>query len=124
MSALRASRLQNHTWEVTIAGTKVFLTADEAEDGSCAGVWLETHLRDSNASTRSWANLWALMLTKALRCGCSLDSVVDSVLFARTEDGGIVQGDPDIRLCNSVVDYVAKRLAITFLGRTELVQGG
>lgn len=120
MSALRASRIQNLTWEVTIGGAKVYLTADIAEDGRCAGIWLQKHLRQSDAETRSWADLWALAFTKALRCGCSLDSLVDAYLFVRTDDGGVVQGDAQIKMATSIVDYVAKRLAIEFLGRDEL----
>jgi ribonucleoside-diphosphate reductase alpha chain len=119
VSAVHAPRLQATTHEVTVAGTKLYLTVDTAADGSCAGLWLELHVR-SDPQARSWANLWAQAATKALRCGCSLESVVESVLHARTEDGGPVQGDPDIRMCLSVVDYVSRRLAIDFMGRDDL----
>ena len=123
MNAIRAPRLQATTHEVVVAGTKLYLTVDTAEDGRCAGLWLELHVR-SDPQARSWANLWAQAATKALRCGCSLESVVESVLHVRTEDGGLVQGDPDIRMCLSVVDYVARRLAIDFLGRDDLRHSG
>jgi ribonucleoside-diphosphate reductase alpha chain len=47
---------------------------------------------------------------------------VDAFVFTRFEPNGIVTGNPHIKMTTSVIDYVFRELAITYLGRTDLAQ--
>jgi ribonucleoside-diphosphate reductase alpha chain len=49
-----------------------------------------------------------------------LDEYVDAFLFTRFEPNGIVQGNPYIKMSTSLIDYIFRELAITYLGRHDL----
>jgi ribonucleoside-diphosphate reductase alpha chain len=49
-----------------------------------------------------------------------LDEYVDAFLFTRFEPNGIVQGNPYIKMSTSIIDYIFRELAITYLGRHDL----
>jgi ribonucleoside-diphosphate reductase alpha chain len=51
-----------------------------------------------------------------------LDEFVDAFLFTRFEPNGVVQGNPHIKMTTSIIDYIFRELAITYLGRHDLAQ--
>src|SRR5262249_10833013 len=57
-----------------------------------------------------------------LQHGVPLDEFVDAFVFTRFEPNGIVQGHDQIKMVTSVIDYVFRELAISYLGRNDLAQ--
>jgi ribonucleoside-diphosphate reductase alpha chain len=55
-----------------------------------------------------------------LQHGVPLDEFVDAFLFTRFEPNGVVQGNPHIKMSTSIIDYIFRELAITYLGRHDL----
>jgi ribonucleoside-diphosphate reductase alpha chain len=57
-----------------------------------------------------------------LQYGVPLDEFVDAFVFTRFEPSGMVQGHDNIKMATSVIDYIFRDLALSYLGRTDLVQ--
>jgi ribonucleoside-diphosphate reductase alpha chain len=55
-----------------------------------------------------------------LQHGVPLEEYVDAFLFTRFEPNGVVQGNPHIKMTTSIIDYIFRELAITYLGRSDL----
>src|SRR6185437_2320356 len=71
---------------------------------------------------RSMTNCFAIAISLGLQHGVPLDEFVDAFLFTRFEPHGIVQGNPHIKMTTSIIDYIFRELAITYLGRYDLAQ--
>ena len=55
-----------------------------------------------------------------LQHGVPLEEFIDAFLFTRFEPNGVVSGNPHIKMTTSIIDYIFRELAITYLGRHEL----
>src|SRR6185369_4057433 len=69
---------------------------------------------------RSMTNCFAIAVSLGLQHGVPLDEYVDAFLFTRFEPNGIVQGNPYIKMSTSIIDYIFRELAITYLDRKDL----
>jgi ribonucleoside-diphosphate reductase alpha chain len=67
-------------------------------------------------------NCFAIAISLGLQHGVPLDEFVDAFVFTRFEPNGMVSGNPHIKMTTSVIDYVFRELAITYLGRSDLAQ--
>jgi ribonucleoside-diphosphate reductase alpha chain len=67
-------------------------------------------------------NCFAIAISLGLQHGVPLEEFVDAFLFTRFEPNGVVQGNPHIKMTTSIIDYIFRELAITYLGRHELAQ--
>jgi hypothetical protein len=65
-------------------------------------------------------NCFAVAISLGLQFGVPLDRFVDSFVFTRFEPNGMVKGNDRIKMATSVIDYIFRELAITYLGRTDL----
>src|SRR5258707_1072579 len=65
-------------------------------------------------------NCFAIAVSLGLQHGVPLDEFVDAFLFTRFEPNGVVQGNPHIKMTTSIIDYIFRELAITYLGRHDL----
>src|SRR5439155_25765658 len=74
------------------------------------------------AAFRSMPNCFAIAICLGLQHGVPLDECVDAFLFTRFEPNGGVQGNPHIKMTTSVIDYIFRELAITYLGRHDLAR--
>ena len=61
-------------------------------------------------------------MSKGLQYGVHLEEFVDTFTFHTFEPRGMVEGHPNIKMANSIVDYVFRALGLEYLGRTDLVQ--
>ena len=90
----------------------------EYEDGSIGEVFIDMY---KEGSPFQGAMHWlAISLSKSLQYGMPLEKLIDTYLYTSSEPSGLVIGHPYIKTCSSVMDFVAKTLAIEYLGRTEL----
>src|SRR5258708_40300192 len=74
------------------------------------------------AAFRSMTNCFAIAISLGLQHGVPLEEYVDAFLFTRFEPNGMVQGNPHIRMTTSIIDYIFRELAITYLDRHDLAQ--
>src|SRR6202043_2195683 len=88
------------------------------DDGTLGEIFLDMH--KEGAAFRSMTNCFAIAVSLGLQHGVPLDEFVDAFLFTRFEPNGVVQGNPHIKMTTSIIDYIFRELAITYLGRHDL----
>ncbi len=113
-------RRAGYTQKAVVGGHKIYLRTGEYEDGSLGEIFLDMH--KEGAAFRSLMNCFAIAVSLGLQHGVPLDEFVDAFVFTRFEPNGMVQGHDQIKMVTSVIDYVFRELAISYLGRDELAQ--
>jgi ribonucleoside-diphosphate reductase alpha chain len=113
-------RRAGYTQKARIGNHKVYLRTGEYEDGALGEIFLDMH--KEGAAFRSMTNCFAIAISLGLQHGVPLEEFVDAFLFTRFEPNGAVQGNPHIRMTTSIIDYIFRELAITYLERHDLAQ--
>jgi ribonucleoside-diphosphate reductase alpha chain len=113
-------RRSGYTQKARIGGHKIYVRTGEYDDGSIGEIFLDMHRE--GAAFRSLMNCFAIAVSLGLQHGVPLEEFIDAFLFTRFEPNGVVAGNPHIKMSTSVIDYVFRELAITYLGRHELAQ--
>jgi ribonucleoside-diphosphate reductase alpha chain len=114
------NRRSGYTQKAKIGGHSVFLRTGEYEDGDLGEIFLDMH--KEGAAFRSILNSFAIAVSLGLQYGVPLEEYVDAFTFTRFEPNGIVQGHDYIKMATSVLDYIFRDLAISYLGRHDLGQ--
>ena len=112
------NRRGGYTQSATIGGTKLYLRTGEYEDGSLGEIFLDIH--KEGAAFRAVLNCFAIAVSMGLQHGVPLEEFCDAFLFTRFEPGGMVMGSDTIKLSTSLIDFVFRELAISYLGRYDL----
>ncbi len=113
-------RRAGYTQKARIGNHKMYLRTGEYEDGTLGEIFLDMH--KEGAAFRSMTNCFAIAISLGLQHGVPLEEFVDAFLFTRFEPNGMVQGNPHIKMTTSIIDYIFRELAITYLGRHDLAQ--
>ena len=113
-------RRAGYTQGARIGNHKVYLRTGEYEDGTLGEIFLDMH--KEGAAFRSMMNCFAIAISMGLQHGVPLEEFVDAFVFTRFEPNGMVQGNPHIKMTTSIIDYIFRELAITYLGRHDLAQ--
>ncbi|QDU60614.1 Vitamin B12-dependent ribonucleotide reductase [Planctomycetes bacterium Pan216] len=113
-------RRSGYTQKARIGGHKIYVRTGEYEDGSLGEIFLDMHRE--GAAFRSLMNSFAIAISLGLQHGVPLEEFADAFIFTRFEPNGPVSGNPHIKMATSVIDYIFRELAITYLGRNELAQ--
>ena len=109
-----------YTQKAKIGGHSIFLRTGQYEDGTLGEIFLDMH--KEGAAFRSLLNSFAIAVSLGLQYGVPLDEYVDAFTFTRFEPNGVVSGHDHIKMTTSVLDLVFRDLALSYLGRTDLVQ--
>ncbi len=112
------NRRYGYTQKAKIAGHTVYLRTGEYENGQLGEIFIDMHRE--GAAFRSLMNCFAIAVSLGLQHGVPLEEFVDAFVFTRFEPNGIVVGNDHIKMATSVIDYIFRELAITYLGRTDL----
>ncbi len=112
------NRRKGYTQKATVGGHKVYLRTGEYEDGRLSEIFIDMH--KEGAAFRSLMNNFAIAVSIALQYGVPLEEFVESFTFARFEPSGIVEGNDTIKMATSILDYIFRELAVSYLGRTDL----
>jgi ribonucleoside-diphosphate reductase alpha chain len=112
------NRRAGYTQKATVGGHKVYLRTGEYTEGTLGEIFIDMH--KEGAAYRSLMNCFAIAISLGLQYGVPLEEYVDAFVFTRFEPNGIVTGNPHLRLSTSVIDYIFRELAITYLGRHDL----
>jgi ribonucleotide reductase alpha subunit/intein/homing endonuclease len=113
-------RRTGYTQKARIGGHKIYIRTGEYEDGTLGEIFLDMH--KEGAAFRSMMNSFAIAISLGLQHGVPLDEFVDAFQFVRFEPNGMVQGNPHIKMTTSLIDYIFRELAISYLGRSDLAQ--
>ena len=111
-------RRTGYTQKASIGGHKVYLRSGEYEDGSLGEIFIDMH--KEGAAFRSVMNNFAIAISIGLQYGVPLEEFVEAFLFTRFEPAGPVQGNESIKNATSIMDYIFRELAISYLGRNDL----
>jgi ribonucleoside-diphosphate reductase alpha chain len=111
-------RRAGYTQKARIGTHKMYIRTGEYEDGTLGEIFIDMH--KEGAAFRSMTNCFAIAVSLGLQHGVPLEEYVDAFLFTRFEPNGIVQGNPYIKMSTSIIDYIFRELAITYLGRHDL----
>jgi ribonucleoside-diphosphate reductase alpha chain len=113
-------RRRGYTQKARVGGHKVYLRTGEFEDGSLGEIFVDMHRE--GAAFRSLMNCFAIAISLGLQYGVPLEEFVEAFVFTRFEPNGTVMGHDNIKMSTSVIDYIFRELALSYLGRTDLVQ--
>jgi ribonucleoside-diphosphate reductase alpha chain len=111
-------RRKGYTQKASVGGHKVYLRTGEYDDGSLAEVFIDMHKEGS--AFRSLMNNFAIAISIGLQYGVPLEEFVEAFTFTRFEPAGMVQGNEAIRMATSIIDYIFRELAISYLARNDL----
>ena len=114
------SRRRGYTQKARVGGHKVYIRTGEFEDGALGEIFIDMHRE--GAAFRSLMNCFAIAVSLGLQYGVPLEEFVEAFVFTRFEPNGSVQGHENIKMSTSVIDYIFRELALSYLGRTDLVQ--
>ena len=111
-------RRKGYTQKAIVGGHKVYLHTGEYEDGRLGEIFIDMH--KEGAALRAMMNNFAIAVSVGLQYGVPLEEFVEAFTFTRFEPAGLVQGNDSIKNATSILDYVFRELAISYLGRHDL----
>ena len=111
-------RRKGYTQKAVVGGHKVYLRTGEYQDGRLGEIFIDMH--KEGAAFRSLMNNFAIAISLGLQYGVPLEEYVEAFTFVRFEPAGLVQGNDAIKNATSILDYVFRELAISYLGRNDL----
>ncbi len=112
------SRRKGYTQKAVVGGHKVYLRTGEYDDGRLGEIFIDMH--KEGAALRSFINNFAIAVSLGLQYGVPLDEYVDAFTFTRFEPSGPVQGNDTIKFATSILDYVFRELAVSYMERFDL----
>ena len=111
-------RRKGYIQKAIVGGHKVYLHTGEYEDGSLGEIFIDMH--KEGAFLRSLMNNFAIAISIGLQYGVPLEEYVEAYTFTRFDPAGVVQGNNRIKNATSILDYVFRELAVSYLGRNDL----
>ncbi len=114
-------RRKGYIQKAGVGGHKVYIHTGEYEDGSLGEIFIDMH--KEGAAFRSLMNNFAIAISIGLQYGVPLDEFVDAYVFTRFEPAGPVSGNDRVKSATSILDYIFRELAISYLDRNDLSNG-
>ena len=111
-------RRKGYTQKAMVGGHKVYLRTGEYQDGRLGEIFIDMH--KEGAAFRAMMNNFAIAVSVGLQYGVPLEEFVDAFTFTRFEPAGMVQGNDSIKSATSILDYIFRELAVSYLDRTDL----
>ncbi|MCY4237812.1 MAG: vitamin B12-dependent ribonucleotide reductase [Rhodospirillaceae bacterium] len=111
-------RRRGYTQKAIVGGHKVYLRTGEYDDGALGEIFIDMHKEGS--AFRSMMDSFAIAVSMGLQYGVPLEEFVDAFTFTRFEPQGMVEGNDAIKMATSVIDYIFRELAVSYLGRDDL----
>jgi ribonucleoside-diphosphate reductase alpha chain len=111
-------RRKGYTQKAIVGGHKVYLRTGEYEDGQLGEIFIDMH--KEGAGFRAMMNNFAIAVSVGLQYGVPLEEFVEAFTFTRFEPAGMVQGNETIKNATSILDYIFRELAVSYLDRTDL----
>lgn len=112
------SRRKGYTQKAKVGGHTVFLRTGEYNDGRLGEIFLD--MNKEGSTLRALINNFAISVSLGLQYGVPLEEYVDAFVFTKFEPAGIIQGNDAIKNATSILDYVFRELAVSYLDRHDL----
>ena len=111
-------RRKGYIQKSEIGNHKVYLHTGEYNDGKIGEIFIDTN--KEGELVKAMMNNFAIAISLGLQYGVPLDEYVDAFIDTKFEPSGNVDGNDRILSATSILDYVFRELAISYLGREEL----
>ncbi|SEM46095.1 ribonucleoside-diphosphate reductase class II [Loktanella fryxellensis] len=111
-------RRKGYTQKAIVGGHKVYLRTGEYQNGKLGEIFIDMH--KEGAGFRAMMNNFAIAVSVGLQYGVPLEEFVDAFTFTKFEPAGGVQGNDSIKNATSILDYIFRELAVSYLDRTDL----
>lgn len=111
-------RRKGYTQKAIVGGHKVYLRTGEYDDGRIGEIFIDMH--KEGAAFRSLMNNFAIAISIGLQYGVPLEEFVEAFTFTRFEPSGLVEGNDTIKMATSILDYIFRELAVSYLQRNDL----
>ncbi len=111
-------RRKGYTQKAIVGGHKVYLRTGEYDDGRLGEIFIDMH--KEGAAFRAMMNNFAIAISLGLQYGVPLEEYVEAFTFTRFEPAGVVMGNEAIKNATSILDYIFRELAVSYLGRHDL----
>ncbi len=111
-------RRGGYTQKAKIGTQSVYLRTGEYDNGQLGEIFIDMHRE--GAAVRSLLNCFAIAISLGLQHGVPLEEYVDAFVFTKFEPSGMVNGNPHVKMTTSVIDYIFRELAVTYMGRGDL----
>jgi ribonucleoside-diphosphate reductase alpha chain len=111
-------RRKGYTQKAVVGGHKVYLRTGEYKDGQLGEIFIDMH--KEGAGFRAMMNNFAIAISVGLQYGVPLEEFVEAFTFTKFEPAGMVQGNDSIKNATSILDYIFRELAVSYLDRTDL----
>jgi len=111
-------RRKGYIQKVTVGDHKIYLHTGEYDDGKVGEIFIDMNKEGELA--RSLMNNFAIAISLGLQYGVPLDEFVDAFIETKFEPSGKISGNDRILNASSILDYIFRELAISYLGREDL----
>jgi len=111
-------RRKGYIQKITIADHKIYLHTGEYDDGKVGEIFID--MNKEGELVRSLMNNFAIAISLGLQYGVPLDEYVDAFIETKFEPSGEIKGNDRILNASSILDYIFRELAISYLGREDL----
>ncbi len=111
-------RRKGYTQKAKIGGQTIFLRTGEYDDGRLGEIFLD--MNKEGSALRAFINNFAISVSLGLQYGVPLEEYVEAFIFTKFEPAGMVNGNDAIKNATSILDYVFRELAVSYLGRSDL----
>ena len=111
-------RRKGYIQKVSIGDHKIYLHTGEYNDGKIGEIFIDTN--KEGELVKALMNNFAIAISLGLQYGVPLDEFVDAFIDTKFEPSGQVEGNDRILSATSILDYVFRELAISYLGKEDL----
>ena len=111
-------RRKGYIQKATIGDHKVYLHTGEYEDGKIGEIFIDTS--KEGELVKALMNNFAIAISLGLQYGVPLDEFVNAYVDTKFEPSGKVYGNDRILSASSILDYIFRELAISYLNREDL----
>lgn len=113
-------RRTGYTQKAKINGQSIYIRTGDYDNGQLGEIFIDMHRE--GATVRSLLNCFAISISLGLQHGVPLEEFVEAFVYTRFEPSGMVSGNDRIKSATSIIDYIFRELAVTYLDRHDLVQ--
>ena len=111
-------RRKGYIQKASIGEHKVYLHTGEYNDGKIGEIFIDTN--KEGELVKALMNNFAIAISLGLQYGVPLDEFVDAFIDTKFEPSGKVEGNDRILSATSILDYIFRELAISYLGKEDL----
>ena len=111
-------RRKGYIQKVTIGDHKIYLHTGEYDDGKVGEIFID--MNKEGELVKALMNNFAIAISLGLQYGVPLDEFVDAFIETKFEPSGEIKGNDRILNASSILDYIFRELAISYLGREDL----